>query len=95
MLVACGGALDSVEGPKTGAVSGFVCNDLPTLSAGVEVPAIQNTLIKDGKCLHLRTRAQVNFVRTVMMPGDGQYSQFEYVAQGAAQKLWIRTANVR
>ncbi|MES2625648.1 MAG: hypothetical protein V4628_10240 [Pseudomonadota bacterium] len=92
---ACSKSLDSVDGPQTGNVSGLVCNDLPTLSAALEVPAVQSTLIKDGKCLNLRSRAKVDFVRTVMMPGDGKYSQFEYEADNKTSKLWIRTSNVR
>jgi len=91
----CSKSLDSVDGPEVGMVFGLVCNDLAVLTAAVEVPAIQNTLVKDGKCLNLRTRAKVSFLRTVMMPGDGKYSQFEYTAEGKALKLWIRTSNVR
>ena len=93
--IACSKSLDSVDGPETGMISGLVCNDLPTLSAVVEMPAIKDTLVKDGKCLSLRSRAKVNFVRTVMMPGDGKYSQFEYKTGDTTRKLWIRTSNVR
>jgi hypothetical protein len=91
---ACSKSLDSVDGPEVGMVSGLVCNELPVLTAAMEVPGIQNTLVSEGKCRNLRTRAKVDFLRTVMMPGDGKYSQFEYKAEDKTLKLWIRTNNV-
>jgi hypothetical protein len=93
--VACSKSLNSLEGPETGLVSGFVCKDMPVLSAAVEVPAMQSTFISEGKCVNLRSSVSVKFVRTVMMPGDGKYSQFEYAADGKNLKLWISTAKVR
>jgi len=92
---ACSKSLDSIEGPATGTVAGLVCNDLGLLTAAVETPAIQGALVQDGKCLNIRNRVKVEFVRTVMMPGDGKYSQFEYGTKQKTQKLWIRTSNVR
>ena len=92
---ACSKSLDSVDGPEVGNVSGLVCSDLPTLSAAVEMPAIKDTLVKEGKCRNLRTRVKVNFLRTVMMPGDGKYSQFEYKPEEKNLTLWIKTSNVR
>jgi hypothetical protein len=94
MLAACGGSLDSQNGPASGMVSGLVCQDVATLSAAVTVPAAQGTFISEGKCVNLRA-ARVDFVRTVTMPGDGQYSQFEYEEKGKSRKLWIRTSMVR
>lgn len=94
-VAACSKALDSIEGPSTGTVAGLVCNDLGLLTAAVATPAIQGALVQDGKCVNIRNRVKVEFVRTVMMPGDGKYSQFEYSAKQKTQKLWIRTSNVR
>jgi hypothetical protein len=87
--------LDSIDGPEAGSVAGLVCDDLAVLSAAVEVPAIQSKLVQEGKCLNIRNRVKVEFVRTVMMPGDGKYSQFEYAAKEKTLKLWIKTSNVR
>jgi hypothetical protein len=94
-VAACSKSLDSIDGPAAGSVAGLVCDDLASLSAAVEIPAIQGKLVAEGKCLNLRNRAKVEFVRTVMMPGDGKYSQFEYSAKDKTRKLWIRTSNVR
>src|SRR5688572_27600287 len=78
---ACSKSLDSIDGPETGTVAGLVCDDLAILGAAVEMPAIQGKLVQEGKCLNIRNRVKVEFVRTVMMPGDGKYSQFEYTAK--------------
>ncbi len=93
--VACSKSLDSIDGPAAGSVAGLVCDDLAILSAAVEMPAIQGRLVQEGKCLNIRNRVKVEFVRTVMMPGDGKYSQFEYSAKEKTLKLWIKTSNVR
>lgn len=69
--VACSDQLNSLDGPKSGTVSGLVCNELPTLTAVVEVPAIRGTFISEGKCLNLSRRVGVKVLRTVMVPGDG------------------------
>ncbi len=87
--------MNSIEGPEAGTVAGLVCDDLAILSAAVEMPAIQGSLVQEGKCLNLRGRVKVEFLRTVMMPGDGKYSQFEYSAKEKTLKLWIKTSNVR
>lgn len=94
-LVACDGSLDTQDGPTVGTVSGVVCQDVSTLSAVAEVPQAQSAFIQEGKCLALRAPAKVNFVRTVTMPGDGKYSQFEYEDKGKSRKLWIKTSLVR
>jgi hypothetical protein len=94
-VAACSKSLDSIDGPEAGSVAGLVCDDLAVLSAAVEMPAIQGKLVQEGKCLNIRNRVKVEFVRTVMMPGDGKYSQFEYAAKEKTLKLWIRTSNVR
>lgn len=93
-LMACGGSLDTQDGPTTGTVSGVVCQDVSTLGAVAMVPETRSAFIREGKCVNLRA-AKVNFVRTVTMPGDGKYSQFEYEDKGKTRKLWIRTALVR
>ena len=93
--VACSDSLNSMDGPKSGTVSGLVCNDLPTLAAVSEVPAIRNSLISEGKCSNLTRRAGVKVLRTVMMPGDGKYSQFETTVRGNTKKLWARTSYIR
>jgi hypothetical protein len=94
ILVACGGSLDTQDGPTSGTVSGVVCQDVSTLSAVATVPESQAAFIREGKCVNLRG-ARVNFVRTVTMPGEGKYSQFEYADKGTSRKLWIKTALVR
>ncbi|MBQ76196.1 MAG: hypothetical protein CMQ20_14415 [Gammaproteobacteria bacterium] len=93
---ACGGSLDSLEGPKSGKVSGLVCNDLQLLLAAAE-PAVQYALIEQGKCIKIRSYAakQVDIVRTVMMPGDQKYSQFELKEGAGQQKMWIPTARIK
>jgi hypothetical protein len=93
--VSCGQSMDSMGGPETGTVTGLVCSDLPVLKAVLEVPETAGVLIKDGKCLRINGNAKVAFIRTVMMPGDGKYSQFEYQQDKKTYKLWISTDDVR
>ena len=93
--VACSDNLNSLDGPKTGTVSGLVCNDLPTLTAVFEFPAISNAYISEGKCLRLPRRVGVKVLRTIMMPGDGKYSQFETIVSGHTQRLWIKTSDIK
>lgn len=94
-LAGCGGSLDTMDGPTTGTVTGLVCNDVATLGAATLVPATAGSLVADGKCLQIRSPARVDFLRTVMMPGDGKYSQFEYHQGNKTLKLWISTAKVK
>lgn len=93
--VACSDNLNSLDGPSTGTVSGLVCGDLPSLAAVYEFPIIRDTYISEGKCLRLSRRAGVKVIRTIMMPGDGKYSQFEADVSGNTKKLWIRTRDIR
>lgn len=93
--VACGDNLASLNGPTSGTVSGLVCSDLPSLTAAIEFPIVENTFISEGKCLKLSRRKGVKVLRTVMLPGDGKYSQFEIVLGGNTTKLWIRTKSIR
>lgn len=93
--VACSDNLNSLDGPSSGTVSGLVCNDLPSLTAVFEFPIIRDTYISEGKCLRLPRRKGVKVVRTVMMPGDGKYSQFETKVSGKTKKLWIKTSSIR
>lgn len=94
-LPGCGGSLDTLDGPLSGSVAGLVCIDVSTLEAAAEVPAVADSLVAAGKCLQLRSPAKVDFLRTVMMPGDGKYSQFEYHQGSKTVKLWISTAKVK
>lgn len=94
-ISACGDSLNSQKGPKSGLVTGVVCIDLPTLAAAMEMPAVQGTLVSEGKCLKLDRSEQVKVLRTVMMPGDGKYSQFELASKGSMKKMWISTAKLR
>ncbi|MFP6805883.1 MAG: hypothetical protein VB957_01610 [Pseudomonadales bacterium] len=95
-LSACGGSLNSLADPERGMVSGLVCNDLPLLLAATE-PAIERALIQEGKCIKIRNYMprEVEFVRTVMMPGDGKYSQFELETEHKTQKMWIQTVRAK
>ena len=95
VMAGCGESLESHHGPATGLVSGVVCDDLTTLTAVNEMPSVGKTLIQEGKCLNPRNAEKVNFIRTVVMPGDGEYSQFEYQARDKLHKLWIRTEKVK
>ena len=94
-LASCGDSLNSLAGPETGQVYGLVCTDVASLSAAVEQPASQAVLVSEGDCTILRTPANVKILKTVMMPGSGKYSQFEYGVQGKTKRLWISTARVR
>ncbi len=96
VILGCDGSLNSLEGPEEGMVSGLVCNDLPLLLAAVD-PTVKRALIQDGKCLDIRSymAKKVRFVRTVMMPGDGRYSQFELEVKRKVQKMWIQTARIK
>jgi hypothetical protein len=94
LCVSCGQSMDSMGGPETGTVTGLVCSDLPVLKAVLEVPETERILVKDGKCLRINGNAKVAFIRTVMMPGDGKYSQFEYQQGDKTYKLWISTDKV-
>ncbi|MBQ61650.1 MAG: hypothetical protein CMQ19_06190 [Gammaproteobacteria bacterium] len=92
----CGGSLDSLDGPKLGRVSGLVCNDLQLLLAAAE-PAVKAALIQEGKCIKIQSYAakQVDVVRTVMMPGDQTYSQFELKDGRGQPKMWIPAVRIK
>jgi len=94
-ISACGDSLNSQKGPQSGLVTGVVCIDLPTLAAAIQMPAVQGTLVSEGKCLRLERSEQVKILRTVMMPGDGKYSQFELASKGSTKKMWISSARLR
>lgn len=89
----CERSLDSIEGPVVGTVWGVACNDLATLNALVDVPAMESSFIKAGTCQHLQGD-KVKVVRTVQMPGSGKYSQLELAAQGTTRKLWVATSKL-
>ena len=91
---ACSKSLNSVEGPQAGKVYGMACVDLASLAAATEMPAIQSQLVKEGKCFSIGSSLQVHVLKTVMMPGDGKYSQFEYPDGGRHHTLWIATDKV-
>ena len=95
-MAGCGGDLNSLAAPEEGMVSGLVCSDLPLLLAATD-PTVKQALIQDGKCVKIRSymAQKVKFVRTVMMPGDGKYSQFELEVKNKIQKMWIPTIRVQ
>ncbi len=94
-LAGCGGSLDSLDGPESGLVYGLVCTEVASLSAATEMPASQAALVSEGDCTILRTPVTVKITKTVMMPGTGKFSQFEYPVQGKTRRVWISTAKIR
>ena len=90
-----GSSLNSLDGPESGLVYGLVCTEVASLNAAAEVPASQAALVSDGECTILRTPVTVKFVKTVMLPGTGKFSQFEYPVQGKNRRVWISTAKIR
>lgn len=94
-VAGCGGSLNSMDGPESGMVYGLVCTEVASLTAATEIPASQAALVSDGECTILRTPVNVKIVKTVMMPGNGKFSQFEYPVQGKARRVWISTAKIR
>ena len=94
-MPACSKSLQSHQGPTAGLVTGLVCDDLSSLAAVNEVPEVGAILVREGKCMNLRSAARVHFIRTVVMPGDGEYSQFELLENQRLLKLWIRTELVK
>ena len=93
-IASCNRSLDSLEGPKQGRVSGLICNKLPTLAAALEMPVSQSALISEGHCTRLAYSEEVKVIRTIMMPGDGKYSQFTISLQGRNITMWIRTSEI-
>ena len=93
-IAACSRSLDSLEGPARGRVSGLACNKLPTLTAALEMPISQSALIDEGHCFWLAYSEEVEVIRTIMMPGDGKYSQFTITLQGRNTTLWIKTSEI-
>lgn len=93
-FVSCNRSLDSLEGPEHGRVSGLVCNKLPTLSAALEMPVSQSALISEGHCTNLPYSMEVDVIRTVMMPGEGKYSQFTIRLQGQELTMWVQTNRI-
>ncbi len=94
-ISACGRSLNSLEGPDQGWVSGLICKQLPTLTAALEMPTSQSALIGAGHCVRLAYGQQVAVLRTIMMPGDGKYSQFTIALDGEEATMWIKTSELR
>ncbi len=92
---ACDGSLNSLGGPKKGLVSGLVCHDLPLLTAAHD-PLVRRALLAEGKCIRIRSymKQEVRIIRTVMMPGDQKYSQFELADDDRVEKMWIPTSRI-
>ena len=88
-------SLDSLEGPSSGKVSGLLCDDLEILTAAQDSTVLQ-MMIGSGKCVKIpSTKAkQVQVIRTVMMPGNGKYSQVEVNNESGTKKMWIKTASI-
>jgi len=93
-IVSCNRSLDSLDGPRQGRVSGLLCNDLPTLTAALEMPISQPALIDQGHCIRLPYSEEVDVIRTIMMPADGKYSQFTITVQGKKSEMWIKTSEI-
>lgn len=93
-ILSCNRSLDSLEGPEHGRVSGLLCNDLPTLTAALEMPASQPALIDQGHCIRLPYSEEVDIIRTIMMPADGKYSQFTITVQGKKSQMWVKTSEI-
>lgn len=94
LLIACNdNSLNSLKGPKSGKVSGLLCNKLEILTAAREQPSVQGALIAKGHCMKVRSAKKVKVVRTVMMPADGKYSQILWPEDD--KKYWVRTAEIR
>jgi len=94
LLPACGDSnLDTLDGPKSGKVSGLVCYDLQILLAAREQDVVRTAMVENGKCKNVRYAKQVKVERTVMMPTDGKYSQILWL-QGD-EKYWVRTDRIK
>jgi len=85
--------LDSLKGPKSGKVSGLMCNDLEILLAARETEIVRSAMLENGKCKNVRYAKQVQVSRTVMMPTDGKYSQILWPK--GDEKYWIRTDRIK
>ncbi len=94
LLTSCSdNSLNSLKGPKSGKVSGLLCNKLEILTAAREKTVIRDALIAKGHCINERYAKKVKVIRTVMMPADGKYSQILWPKDG--KKYWVRTAEIR
>ena len=92
-LVSCSNSLDTLDGPKSGKASGLLCDQLEVLAAAADSSVLE-MMTASGRCLKFTNPKQVTVVRTVMMPGDGKYSQVRS-DQGKDRKLWIKTSSIK
>ncbi|MDH5435346.1 MAG: hypothetical protein OEX83_01185 [Gammaproteobacteria bacterium] len=94
LLTSCdSNSLNSLQGPKSGKVSGLLCSKLEILTAARENPVIRNQLVSKGHCIDARNAMKVKVVRTVMMPSDGKYSQILWPKDD--RKYWVRTEEMK
>lgn len=94
LLASCDtNSLNSLQGPKSGKVSGLLCEKLEILTAARETPVIRNQLIAKGHCIDARNAMKVKVIRTVMMPADGKYSQILWPKD--EKKYWVRTEEMK
>ena len=94
LLPACDGKnLNSLEGPKSGKVSGLLCNDLQVLLTAREQEVVRNVMLEHGKCIDVKYAKKVKVARTIMMPTDGKYSQVLWPKKD--EKYWVRTDEIK
>ena len=95
LLMACdgGNSLNSLNGPKTGKVSGLMCDKIENIAAAREKDIFREALISKGHCMERSSWVKVEVVRTVMMPADGKYSQIIWPKDD--KKYWVRTEEIR
>jgi len=85
--------LDTLKGPKSGKVSGLMCNDLDILLAARDTEIVRNAMLENGKCKSVRYAKEVQVSRTIMMPTDGKYSQIQWPTDN--KKYWVRTDKIK
>lgn len=93
-LSACERSLHSLDGPFVGLVTGLACNEIAALEAVAMLPAASRQLVREGKCVELRRPREVQVLRTVELPGQGRYAQFELVENAGTRTLWTIATSI-
>jgi len=93
IVSACDSNLNTLDGPKSGKVSGLMCTDLETMLAAREHDVVRTAMLDKGKCRDERNAMQVTVESTVMMPTDGKYSKIIWPKDGKA--YWVRTEAIK
>lgn len=94
LLAGCSDSLHTLDGPKSGKASGVLCDELEVLTAATDSTVLE-MMTASGRCFKFTNSKQVKVIRTVMMPGDGKYSQVSYSDKGKDRKLWIKTSSIK